>query len=67
MRERDNGRRGRERKRMEEKKRILKEICKLYDPATESAQKAKHINGLNLLGKKKKGIYFHSTLIKRNR
>lgn len=31
--------------------RIPKEIYKLYDSVTKFAQKAKHINGLNLLGK----------------
>lgn len=58
MRQRETRRMGRDRKGREEERRILKEMCKLYDPATQSAQKAKHINGLNLRGKKKKGERF---------
>lgn len=41
MRERETRRKGRDRKGREEKRRILKEICKLQDPATQSTQKAK--------------------------
>lgn len=41
MRERETRRKGRDRKGREEKRRILKEICKLQDPVTQSTQKAK--------------------------
>lgn len=38
----------------EEKRRIPKEIYKLYDHVTNFAQKAKHTSVLNLLGKGKR-------------
>lgn len=39
----------------EERRIILKEIYKLYNPVARFDHKAKHINDLNFLGKKKRG------------